>query len=57
MPYAGAIGLSTDLQDRTKLFVKFLLLASAGERNCAIVVQHDKSIMQLQYPIGGSASP
>jgi hypothetical protein len=51
------IGLSTDLQDRTKLFVKFLLLASAGERNCAIVVQHDKSIMQLQYPIGGSASP
>src|SRR5262249_10092940 len=44
-------------QDRAKIFVKFLLLTSAGEWNCAVVVQHDKSILQLRYPIDGSASP
>src|SRR5262245_27592849 len=44
-------------QDRAEVFVKFLPLTSAGEWNCAVAVQHDKSILQLRYPIGGSSSP
>jgi hypothetical protein len=39
-----------------QLFVKFLPLASAGERNFSIVLQHDKFILQLQYRIDASAS-